>query len=881
MNKKLIISILCLGIIFNSYGQNVVLKGTVQDSSGHVLDGATVKLLRDSVIVRQTRMGASGFLFTRIATGRYIVKTSFTGFKEYQKSILVSGRDSILNIGVITMQQGTDSSLLEVVVKATIPPMIMKQDTVVYNAAAYKLRPNASVEELLKKLPGITVDKDGGVTLNGKKVEKIYVGGKEFMLNDPKIVTQGFNADMIAAVEAFDNNSEDAKFMGIRDMNAGAALNFTLKKQYRNSTFGKLYAGTNQNVDRYTAGANIERMKPDNWTSVAVNSNSINDLFTGLEKNVSAIPAGDNRHSYARINFSGGQKLNGGYNGADDLKEQQTIRDRQTFLVDSSLLTHSVSSSRNYNQSHNLNLRTRIKIDSMSTVEISGSGRYAKTETTSQELSNVISTGSNFMHSISNAISSNTSTGNNFGGITNISFRHRFHKRGQYLVLSLNGNAGGGTRNGSINNTLAYNSGTITTNQISTEHSPSYGVGLSASYTQPISTGKVFDINYAFNYNNRRNDRHAFQYNPATGKYDLPDTLTTNDIRATSVTQRYALGYNVAGKKLRYQLGIAAQDNQSDNLVLKGSQQSFSQHVLNWFPRATLSWQLETNESVQVNYGGQTTAPTIQQLQPLPDLRNPLIVRIGNPDLNPQFDHNANITFNRFQPKLKKGFTASLQLHAVTDKLVQATNNLAGGVQEIRFVNLNGSYDLSVNANNTNSLGEDGRMRIGAAVHYGKDPGFINGLLSTRTMLGLRPSLNINFGFFERLFIDGDAMLDVSNVDYSVGQTAVHQLTQAYSALVRYELPGGWSINSDFHYQRQQSGTGLPVLDNRLLNAAITKRVFKNGSGQLRAGVYDLLGGSQGINQSISDQSIETTQTTVPQRLFLFSFSWNFRKANG
>lgn len=857
-------------------GPGVLIRGRVVDSASHVLEGATVRLYKDSVAIRQARVTARGFAFARIGTGRYVLKAGFTGYRDARMQVVITGRDSTLTLPDLAMLPGVDTSLLEVVVKATLPPVMMKKDTVVYNAGAYKLRPNANIEELLKKLPGIVVDKDGGITLNGKKVEKIYLDGKEFLLNDPKLITQGFNADMLAAVEAFDDNSREGQLMGLKDMNAGSALNFRLKKQFRKSTVGKVFAGVGQDLSRYTAGVSADRIRPGSWMSASINTNSINGIYTGHESLVSAIPAGNNHNTNARFSYSQ-ERFNIAYSGQQQTTDELTRRNRTSFLQDSTLEQSGTSSSTRNNKSHQLNMRWSLRIDSLNMLEFSPSLAYNKTESANSDTAAVISKGADFEHALSQSSAMNSSTQENWTARGSISYRHRFRKRGQYLLVNLRGGRNASTQNGALNNHLV--STVLKQDLLQRSHSenPADNYGMSVSYSQPVGKGKVVDLNYSADRNQQNRDKESFNYNPSTGLFDLPDTTTSNSIRSGSVYHRAAIGYNYASQKLRYQLGTAVQLGRLENVVYRGAGQSFDQQVTNWYPRASLQWQAAPGKTLDLNYTGQSQQPTVQQLQPVPDLTNPPLIRTGNPDLRPQFDHAVRISFNRFNTRKRTGFMASLNLHVASQKLVAATRNLPGGVQEIHYENLDGSYDISGMFSTTATFGDAGTMRLGTSLQYGSEPSFLNGDLVTRERVAFHPDLSVDYSPLERLNIDLTGSMDLSQLSYSTGQRGLNQLQQQYSIAARYELPGGWQLFTDLHYQQQVSGAGLPVQDNRLWNAAITKNIFSDNSGQLRLAGYDLLRSAKGIGQTISDQSIETTQTTVPGQLFLVSVVWNWR----
>ncbi|HEX2630622.1 MAG TPA: hypothetical protein VHM26_16510, partial [Chitinophagaceae bacterium] len=206
------------------------IQGVVKDSvTGETLENATIAVYRlpDSVLVVQTRSTKSGYTFRRGA-GNYLLITSFVGYNNDSIAFSLLPGDDVMNMRPVTLVK-SGTHLTEVVVRSVVPPVIVKNDTIIFNTGSFNLRPHSSVEELLRKLPGVEVDRDGNVTVQGRRVEKIFIDGKEFLLNDPKLATQNLLADMVEKIEAFDNKSELAKRTGITDMNAGKAINLRLK----------------------------------------------------------------------------------------------------------------------------------------------------------------------------------------------------------------------------------------------------------------------------------------------------------------------------------------------------------------------------------------------------------------------------------------------------------------------------------------------------------------------------------------------------------------------------------------------------------------------------------------------------------------------------
>ncbi|MBS1566752.1 MAG: carboxypeptidase regulatory-like domain-containing protein [Bacteroidetes bacterium] len=360
---------LSMPIVLLAQAPGATARSTVQDSAtGAVLDGATVSLLRlpDSSLVRQTRSVKNGFAFRRISPGSYVASVSFVGYHKTELVFNVGPNDTLLQLPVIKMPASAENTMMEVVVRASIPPVVSKSDTLIYNASSFKTRPNAPVEDLLKKLPGVLVDKDGNVTINGQKVDKFYIDGKEIPISDTRALTQSLTADMISGVEAFDRQSDDSRFTGIRDQDNAKALNFKVRKEYQQSISGRAFAGYGEH-DFYGAGGRAFYLAPDTKLQLQLSRNNSNDLINALSNK--PFVAGNGLSSHTRANLFGTTRLspstvvNGGYGFNDDHTSNERTEDRQTFTGDSSLLLYHHSTGDSYSTGHNLNGKFQFLLD--------------------------------------------------------------------------------------------------------------------------------------------------------------------------------------------------------------------------------------------------------------------------------------------------------------------------------------------------------------------------------------------------------------------------------------------------------------------------------------------------------------------------------------
>ncbi len=284
--KYLMAVILCL-LTFGSQAQKG-LSGKIVDEKGIALTGATVVLLDtpDSTMNAFAISDEKGeFTLEDISEGLYILQISFVSYNNISQEVDLVITEKSLDLGEISMTPSTEI-LKEVTIKAEHIPMGISGDTINYNTAAFKTKPGASVEDLLKKLPGIEVERDGSIKAQGEDVNKVLVDGKEFFGNDPKIATQNLEAEAVDKVQVFDKQSEIAEFTGVDDGQEEKAINLQLKEDYKNGGFGKLEAhgGTE---DRYNSRLNYNRFSPSMQASIIASDNNINQQSFTLNDYIS------------------------------------------------------------------------------------------------------------------------------------------------------------------------------------------------------------------------------------------------------------------------------------------------------------------------------------------------------------------------------------------------------------------------------------------------------------------------------------------------------------------------------------------------------------------------------------------------------------------
>jgi hypothetical protein len=872
------------------------IHGTARDSAtNQSLEDATVSLVRlpDGSLLRRTR-SKKEFQFTGLPAGNYSLITSYLSYATDTTLVSLNPQDTAGKRVHILLHHNA-KAMMEVVVHAAIPPAIVRNDTIAFNAAAYPTRPNATVEDLLRKLPGIDIDKNGNVTMQGQRVDKIYLDGKEFFLNDPRTATQNLPADIVDQIEAFDSETDRSRLTGIKETTGTKSINIKLKKNRRKGYFGKVYAGTgsggssnnNDLTGSYSAGGTATNLGA-NWVFGTGNLNNMNNQFTGADNKNGPGSGGLQTLNNLQLNFRTNKSnkltftLNGGTNGTHTIIDQSTRK--KTFLTDSSLNENRFSHQVSRNQSYHLNAFFEYNLDSFSVINLRSTWT-PQTSNSSSEDTVAISTQKGNANWLSNqGHTQNSNHSNSFSVNNTLNFRRRWRLPGRTLFVTATQSYSHQDQPSSIYNLVNNFDSTQTllrrtlTDQQSSQLSKDNNYSGSISYTEPLAPGHILDLTYGVNHSVSHSDRQSKDFDSATGRYDLPDTLTTNHFINYNTIQRFSAGYNATEGKYKYQLGVTLQLSNLDDRNLTNIK-SITQHQINWYPRASLIVNPGKGTSIKLTYTANTTSPTIQQLQPLPDLTNPFLVKVGNPDLLQQLTHTLNATYTNFNSRSFRNLQWSLQGDLAQHEITQATTVLAGGIQQQQYVNVDGVWHLSSGLTYGFPLGDQrkGNSSIALRSHYGRDVSIVNGSENVTTGLGLGSTLKLNYHPADKLFVEGIGSLDYTGALYSIyaGQNT-RTWVQNYTLDASYELPGAITMASNYTIQITGSQGSLPGKQVTLWNASIYKDFFHDRSAQLRFSAFGILNTPNNFIQTVGLNYVQTQQTNIPGRILLLSFIYRF-----
>ncbi|AZI24601.1 TonB-dependent receptor [Pedobacter sp. G11] len=879
-----------------AYAQNSgsVAGRVLQSKDRKPIDYASiaVKNLADSSMVGAVSTTEDGkFILKGLKPGNYRLYAAFLGLKNTTKDFVITADRPVASIGDIILEGGS-IDLQTVEIKAEIPPIVVKKDTLEFNASSFKVVENAVVEDLLKKLPGVEVDKAGTVKAQGETITKVRVDGKEFFGNDPLLATKNLPADMIDKIQIIDELSDQAQFTGIDDGTRTKIINITTRKDKKNGYFGNTTAGYGSD-DRYDVNANINHFNQDRKLSVIAQFNNVNkqNFGGGLGGGNGGGNGGrggitDTKAAGFNFNDTYADQTEFSVNYFVNKSENLILRNSvtQNFLGDVTTIFNNNQTNNSERLNHRLGFMVDTKIDSLTSLRIQPNLSYTNNE--GNNFSQYTRDYNTYRINGSQAL---TNHGTSPSLSNNILLRKKFMRRGRTLSLNLNTNINNNDAENYNNNPETRIEGNTTTqkltNQLNDQESESINHNTRLVYTEPLSNTLSFELNYQNGYNHNTSDRFTYNFNPATLQYDLLDQTFSNSYENTILTNTAGFSINKSAKKYNWNAGMAVQNtDRTNNNISRGF--ILKQNVFNYTPSAMFRYNFSNSKRLVFNYRGRTNQPTIQQLQPIPNNTNTQSIPMGNPDLKPEFDNTIRVAYNTFTVGKNRSLFVNLNLTQTSNKIANSSSLIQSGPDQgklaITPVNVNGVYAGSVSSSLSLPLMADNKLNfhINVSGNYDRDVNFTNSLRN------ITNSWSVTNGYrlvsnLDKLDLTAGVNGSINRATYSVQPNSNTRFyTFSPNISVSYLFPGDirWSVDADYN---QNTGRG-EAFDTHftLINSYLSKQFFKN-RGTLKAAVNDLLNENQGISRTANNNTIQDVSYNVLQRYFMFSFTYSLNRMGG
>lgn len=894
------------------------VKGQLADSvQKQQVSEATVSLISDidSSLVAFTRTDSTGhFVFHQLKPGRYRLSASQVNFHPKWKSFEMA---SDVDLGSIYMKN--KATMEEVTVVTQRPPVVVNGDTLEFNAEAFKTKPNAVVEDMLRKMPGVEVDKDGTIRVNGKRISRVLVNGKDFFNGDPRMATRNLAADAIDKVQVFDKQSDQSEFTGIDDGNKTPTINLKLKKDKKNAAFGKasLAAGTK---DRYDGQFNINKFNGDRQRSaigMANNTNrqgfSIMDMlnFSGQarkmmsgggarivinndgEENEFALPV-------AGISNNQGitQTLAGGLNYNDTWKKKTEVNasyfyynltldntrntNRRNILTGNNFTYLQNSSSNNKTNSNRFNFSIDHKIDSFNSIKLSSVLGYQKGKAKkNNDYESFVPNDKMLNNGFSNTSNSTEGYVNN----NELLYRHKFNRKGRSFsitgAMQYNDSRANGTQN-AINN--FFSNGTInqrdTLDQVTKIRSITQNYSVNASYTEPLSKRSLLEFRGFYNTSKGELDKKTFDYNKTSGKHDRMNTILSSVFESNYEYAGGGISMRAQQKKYGYSIGTNLQYAQL-NSHLKDSAFRVRQNFTNLLPIANFNYNFTRLKTLRIDYSTSTSQPTVKQLQPIQDISDPLNITSGNPALKQSYVHATSLQFFNASPAQQKNLFVFINYTATQNAIVNSDMINSSGARTSKPVNINGVYNINGNIERGFRIKKvKTRFDIGFNINYNRSVNFINNDKNKTGILSLSPRVSANYSYDEILDIEAVARFSFNDARYSLQSSLNNNYwRQVYELNVNLNLPAGFSVNNEFSYSAFTGRSNGYNTRIALWNASVSKQLLKSRKGEIKLSALDLLNQNVGVDRNGNTSYVEDVQYKTLQRYFTLGFTYSLQKA--
>ena len=931
---KILTLLLFLAFSTLSFSQTITLKGKITDDQNQPLESATVYLTsaKDSSVVDYTITAKNGQweLRTRKVTQPVFLKVSFIGMADHTERLESINEDR--DFGTVKMAD-LPTELNEVVIKADIPPIRIKSDTLEFNASSFKVRPDANVETLLKQLPGVEIDENGKITVNGKEVNEVLVNGKPFFDKDGKIALQNLPAEIIDKVQVTDTKSKEEKLSGEAASGNNSSINLTIQDDKNKGMFGKIMGGYGSS-GRYESSGLLNYFKDKQKFSILASSNNINS--TGFSMNEIFDNMSGGRSRSVSVSDNGSFNINGMQFGSDgsgitlsnmvglnytdewtkgvegtvsyffnnahtendnrtrqiNLLPDEEDTDNPGTFINNSFTTESTSKTDTDRYAHSFNGDFEFKIDSTATISF-----VPKFTTGNSKNKN---TGSRFSvdenEVLLNESNSYTfSESDNKGFNSNLYFYKAFKKKQRALGVSFN-NDNRKDDNTYLNRSETYfykddnNDGITETtadirDQVRYNRQLNDQYQLALEYFEPIMDSTRLKLKVEYRKDLSLEDRVGYDFDAVTGGYTTLNPLLTNYLTSTTNTVIPQVGLNIQKKGLQYGVEMGTRITNFDNFsTYLGNDYKVEKDYLLPYAEAYLSKRFTKSMGMWTSYSYNINFPQASQVLPVEDISNPLYITRGNPDLDPNKYHNFYASLHDYDYATRSGWSVYGGASIYDSQIISNTFIDESARYTTTYTNVSGTYDAWLGGNWNKSVKKEAntyRYGLGISTGIAGNKGFTNGEMYESFDYSITPRVNFTYEYGELVTLN-----PTYNFTYREQNYSNYIIDEASNVVHRFALqattywPKHVVFGNDFSYTYNSNIADGFRKDFFLWNTSLGYN-FLNDKLLFKVKVYDLLNQIVSATRSIGPTSITDEQNTVLKRYVMFSLTFKLQKFGG
>lgn len=879
-----------------------VTGSVVEQGSDTPIEQATVRLLnvKDSAMVRGVVSARNGsFTLKNVKKGSYLLHITFIGYDPLYQPLQITGKKNPVNVGKLELSDGA-IELGEAVVIGKAPEVTVRNDTVEYNADSYKVTEGSVLEDLLKKMPGVEVDSEGKITVNGKEVKKVMVDRKEFFSDDPKVASKNLPAKMIDKLQVLDKKSDMAQMTGFDDGEEETVINLTVKPGMKQGWFGNAYGGYGSK-DRYEGNAMVNRFVNNDQITFMGGANNTNNMgFSDLASTMfSGMGGGGGRRGgfgagsgitssgNAGLNFSKEFKpdkltLGGNTRYSHSDNDARSKSDRQNILPgDSSSYDNSEAMSRTKSDNFGVDFRLEWKPDTMTQLIFRPS--FSFSHSMNDNFSDA-TTLDNERDTVNTNKSSNYSESNGYNLNASIDFSRKLNNKGRVFSATLSGGNSDSYSDGMNRSDIVYfNQTDALKNSIIDQRSRYDNKGFNyrayVSWVEPIGHNNFIQATYSISQRKQEALKNVYNQD-ADGIYNVLDSAYSQSYRNNFISQRASLSFKSQRAKFNYTIGLNLDPSysSSENFVGDTTLSKITRKVVNLSPMAQFNYMFDKRTNLRIMYNGRTSQPSMTQLQPVADISDPTNITIGNPDLNPRYTNNVFIRFQQFTPEKQRAFMIMANGSYIINDIVSYTSyNQETGVKTTTYKNVNGNYSGNVRMMlNTPLKNKKFSINSMTMASFANSNGYINEEKNTNRNLILSERGGIDFrSSYLDLGVNGNIRYNATSNSL---QKENNQNTFNYGAggYTTIYLPLNFKIESDVNWSTN-SGYGDGFKQNEVLwNASASKSFLKNNQGTLRFKIYDILQQRSNISRSVTASYIQDSEYNTLGSYFMVHFIYRF-----
>ena len=909
-HKSLALTLFSFLLSLATFAQISSIKGTVKDTTEKkVLSLASVNVLRakDSVLVKTVRTSNNGeFTIASLPVGNYIVMVSYPQYADFTDKITVGAAPTVLSIAIDTKAH----ILKEVIVKNTVSAIRVKGDTTEYKADSFYVTPNADVQELLKKMPGIQVNARGEITAQGEKVNKVLVDGEEFFSDDPAVVTKNLRADVVDKVQVFDKKSDQAVFTGIDDGQKSKTINLQLKEDKKNGYFGKAEAGSNFNqfgngklmtnafkgkrkiagyvttdntkfdnlnwdeAQNYGDGGGMVTEFNDGGMSMIFNSEGDEGGSTGFPNQQSAGATYSNKFDKGSVNTSAQ------YNRL--IVNGLTSSYSKTILPTNSIVNNTNSTQRNEKKKYKLSTTDQWGTDSTGLFKLTLKGANVISDNTTSF------TGGSFIPetgaTLNNTARTTTNSTNDKTLNGSISYRLRFAKKGRTISVNSDFNFGDKTQDGLLNaQNDFFSASNVIIKQETIAQTKSLSQLTSAGsvntvYTEPLGKNSFLIFNYKIGLAGNNSERNTFDDRAGQPKIKV-DTLS-NHFKFNTVNNSGNISYRYAVKKVNFNIGTGV-GSANYSMFDYATNANRSINFTNFIPSATFNFTPKQQKKLVLSYVGNTQNPSLLQIQPIIDNTDPLNITVGNANLRQSFTNRFSFNFNNFKVMKSKYVQFNGSFSNTNDAIATSSTIDGFGKSVNQYVNVDGNYNFSTGLYYGFDLYKGINFGMNTGVNGGRYNNIVNGIKNTNDNISSRFSIELSYW--------GDKKINFwSNFEASNNKTV--------SSIRPGASTNFWSYRNNANVQIKfkkakffidlstditvyQKSVAFPNQRNiYLVHPSMRKVISKNDKWEAKLMIYDIFNQNQFVDRNITSNFISETANNGIRRYALFSIVYNFSK---